>query len=140
MTIFLMEVTSDTYFHFIHPMLILHTIKDIIKMNVIVSFDGSRRHLTVRRLTLQAMKSPTTTICMFQVQTTDDMWRYIEHSFVPSLIHDSTRYTADNANIVVGIARIRQLRVVVGRFSRFVYRQQDLERERIFIYIYFINK
>ena len=52
---------------------------------------------------------------MFQVQTTDDMWRYIEHTFVPSLIHGSTRYTADDATIVVGIARIRQLRVVVGR-------------------------
>ncbi|KAK2190840.1 hypothetical protein NP493_66g01013 [Ridgeia piscesae] len=49
-----------------------------------------------------------------KVRTTIDMWQYIEHSFVPSLHAGNTRYIADDANVLVGFARIRQLRVVPG--------------------------
>ena len=52
---------------------------------------------------------------LFQVQTTDDMWNYIKYSFVPALLHGNNRYIADDTNILVGIARIRQLRVTAAR-------------------------
>jgi len=46
------------------------------------------------------------------------MWQYIEYSFVPSLHPGNTRYIADDANVLVGVARIRQLRVVPGTAGR----------------------
>ncbi|KAI0208686.1 Polycystic kidney disease protein 1-like 3 [Lamellibrachia satsuma] len=52
-----------------------------------------------------------------EVRTTDEMWRYIEHSFLPSLLLSTPHYVADDTNFVVGIARIRQLRVRAGPCS-----------------------
>ena len=46
------------------------------------------------------------------------MWQYIEHTFVPSLYPGNTRYIADDANLLVGLARIRQVRVEPGTADR----------------------
>ena len=51
---------------------------------------------------------------LFQVRTTNEMWRYIKLSFVPALDTGDRPYIADGTNILVGVARIRQLRIVAG--------------------------
>ena len=51
---------------------------------------------------------------LFQVKTTNEMWSYIKLTFVPALHIGDGPYISDDTNILVGVARIRQLRIVAS--------------------------
>ena len=49
-----------------------------------------------------------------QVRSLGDMWAYMNSTLIPGLSYEGTRYTLDRANVLVGAARIRQLRARPG--------------------------
>ena len=52
------------------------------------------------------------------MHTSAATWDYINDTLVPGLSYDGTRLILDRANVLVGAARIRQLRAVPGKSGK----------------------
>jgi len=63
---------------------------------------------------------------LIQVKTEAGVWDYVKHTVLPAFHHNGTKYIADETNVLIGSAIIRQLRAAPGRYSLLVMRDEYL--------------